>query len=113
MNRFQLVVPAAIIGLAIAAEARAETPGLQWGFDFRPINTAECVRRAQEIIAVMGFQVTTDGELVAGSGPNVAVLVDCPSVPQGVHILVVGASPDSTLAERTRNEVRIAVMRSP
>ena len=108
----RLTVPSILVGLlAGVSQASAQAPSMHWGSDTRPIAASECIRRAQEIIGVKGFQVTTAGPTVHGQGPNVAVLVECVSIPQGTYILVVGASPDSEIAERTRNEVRIAVMR--
>jgi hypothetical protein len=115
MRRIQFLALVATIGSAVglgsAGAAGAQALGIHWGEDSRPIAADECARRAKEIIGVKGFSVTTAGTSVEGSGPGVVVLVDCVTVQQGAHILVVAVSPDGTLAERTRNEVRIAVMR--
>ena len=85
---------------------------MHWGSDTRPIGADECLRRAEEIIGVKGFQVIKARNAVAGQGPDVVVLVECTPIAQGTDILVVATSPANTpTAERTRNEVRIAVMR--
>jgi hypothetical protein len=55
------------------------------------------------------------GRTLTAVGPNVVVMVHCVSLGFGtntrVHILVAATSPSGTVAERVRNEVRIAVMR--
>jgi hypothetical protein len=106
-----LAITGSIVALAGVTGAKAQTPIMHWGFDTRPVSVGECLRRAKEIIGVKGFQVTPVGNTVHGGGPNVAVLVECVGLGARTNILVVAASPNSTLAERTRNEVRIAVMR--
>lgn len=117
---FCLAALAGLICLGASNEANAQSPSMHWGDDLRRISVAECVRRAKESLSNRGFSVTAMTRPVAGTSGNVTVLVGCfrtstaGHVPQrfrSTYILVAAASPDSATAERTRNEVRIDVMR--
>lgn len=98
-------------GLAIATQAQAQTPNLQWGSDTRAMSQQECMKRAKFAMGEQGLQVNgQDGSDVAGAGPNVAVLVTCVAMGSRTFISVVGASPDSGAAGKFRNGVRSLVM---
>jgi hypothetical protein len=90
--------------------AVAETV-MHWNYDTLRFDVTECIRRAEVIFRVKEFLVTRTGNAVGGLGPKVAVLVDCATISDGVHILVVAASHDFDLALRAGDEVRTAMIR--
>jgi len=121
--RFQLLLFSMMLSLGGTVEAEAQQIAVHYGSDTRPIGPSECIRRAKADVRARGwpFSVTGNSPIVHGTrsllaiGPNVSVLADCVILGLGnntkVRILVAASSPDGRLAERIRNEVRIAVMR--
>ena len=121
--RFQLLLFSMMLSLGGTVEAEAQRIAVHYGSDTRPFGPSECIRRAKADVRARGwpFSVTGRSTIVHGTrsllaiGPNVSVLVDCVILGLGtntkVRILVAASSPDGQLAERIRNEVRIAVMR--
>jgi hypothetical protein len=104
------------IGLGLAANATQATagPAFHWGSDERGMSQQECLKRANFAMGETGLTVAgSDGSDVAGSGPNVTVLVTCKALGQRTFISVVAGSPDSSVAEQTRNSVRSLVMGPP
>ena len=73
MTRFWLLAAAAAISLLSITGARAQTPSFHFGSDTRPIDVAECMRRAKEIIGVKGFESAIFGNSIIGSGAKVVV----------------------------------------
>jgi hypothetical protein len=101
----------ATIGVFAASAAQAAGPIFHWGSDERGMSQQECMKRAKFAMGEVGFTVIgEDGSDVAGSGPDVTVLVTCKAVGQRTFISVVGGSPNSQSAEQGRNRVRSLVM---
>src|SRR3954453_8134940 len=73
----------ATIGVFAATSAQAAGPAFHWGSDERAMSQQECMKRAKFAMGEVGFTVVgEDGMDVAGSGPDVAVLVTCKSLGQ-------------------------------
>src|SRR4051794_16449321 len=72
----------ATIGVFAATSAQAAGPAFHWGSDERAMSQQECMKGAKFAMGEVGFTVVgEDGMDVAGSGPDVIVLVTCnPSV---------------------------------
>ena len=101
----------ATIGVFAATSAQAAGPAFHWGSDERAMSQQECMKRAKFAMGEVGFTVVgEDGMDVAGSGPDVTVLVTCKTLGQRTFISVVAGSPNSQSAERGRNMVRSLVM---
>ena len=106
-----------VLGASVAPAA-AQAPVLHVGSDTRAKSEAQCLTDAKFAITETGLAVTfTSGPHIGGAGTlegaGVAVLVTC--LPQGprTFIEVVGASPNSSAAEQTRNRVRTITMGPP
>ncbi|MFD5922012.1 hypothetical protein ACFVYP_35850 [Kitasatospora sp. NPDC058201] len=87
-----------------------------WGTFTKNDNLGSCLGLAQTALERQGFQVwdlagNGDYQVIGGNG-NVIATVVC--VPQGrnVWLTVSAYSTDSTLAERTRNDVRSYIVNS-
>jgi hypothetical protein len=124
MWRSLLFAMSVVLGLGSSTGgAAAQAPQLHYGGDTRPIGPSECIRRAKANVQARGWPYSITGtSTVVGAartltsvGPNVVVMVRCVILGLGtntrVNILVAAASPSGKVAERIRNEVRIAVMR--
>jgi|ERR1043165_6630608 hypothetical protein len=99
------------ISMVAASTAQAAGPVFHWGSDERAMSQQECMKRAKFAMGEVGFTVIgEDGSDVAGSGPDVTVLVTCKAVGPRTFISVVGGSPNSQSAEQGRNRVRSLVM---
>jgi hypothetical protein len=120
--RFQLLLFSMMLSLGGTVGAEAQQIAVHYGSDTRPFGPTECIRRAKADVRARGWPFATSGRTIVhgtrsllASGPNVSVLVDCVILGLGtntkIRILVAASSPDGQLAERIRNEVRIAVMR--
>jgi hypothetical protein len=108
---------------SITGAGAQQAPFMHFGADTRHIGPSECIRRAKADVRARGFNIdaiTGDSTIVGAArtllatGPNVVVIVNCVTLGLGAdtrsNILVAAASSDGALAERIRNEVRIAVM---
>jgi hypothetical protein len=113
VKRLSLLLITFCLGLVTltATRALAQGPALHWGSDTRAMSQQECLKRAKFALGEQGL--TMSGETsseVAGSGPNVTVLVTCVALGQRTFISVMAASPDGRVAEQFRNGVRSLVM---
>ena len=120
--RFQLLLFSMMLSLGGTVEAEAQHIATHYGSAVRYFGPTECIRRAKADVRARGWPFSTSGMVMfhgtrslLASGPNVSVLVDCVILGLGtstkIRILVAASSTDGQLAERIRNEVRIAVMR--
>ncbi|MFF1907269.1 hypothetical protein [Kitasatospora sp. NPDC058218] len=87
-----------------------------WGTFTKNDTLGDCLGLAQSALQRQGFQVwdlAGDGDYqVIGGNSNVIANIVCVPQSGNIWITVSAYSPDSTLAERTRNDVRTFIVDS-